>query len=85
MQRLVQRTESFLKSGRFAIAAAPESAGQETLRVDVTIASASAAGEDDFSLGFESPVLGKPGRAYFRAWGRHVEARVTIESSRALR
>ena len=80
LKRLVERTVLLIRAGRFSLSRAPGEAGSERLRIDVTISGAAGeTEEDDFGLGFHAPSPGKPGKAYFKAWGRYVEARVTIE------
>lgn len=87
MKRLIDKTILLIRTGRFALSRADAAGGSESLRVDLTIAAEPpperARTLQDFGLGFEPPAPGRPGTAYFRAWDRYIEAKVTIEASRA--
>lgn len=77
LARLVDRTLVLLRGGRFALT--NRGAGTETLRLDVTL-SERPMESGPLALGFETPSVGSPGRAYFQlASGRFVEAKVAIE------
>lgn len=89
LKRLVARTMPLLRAGRFALMQVA-GAGQETLRIAVTLSqqepmgTPSARPTDALELGYEPPVQDRPGRAYFTlASGRHFEAHVLVVSSMA--
>jgi len=82
--RLVKRTLTLLRAGRFALSRAPGEAGTETYRLHATIDQVAAAPPDDFSagpyaLGFRAPRVGKAGKATFTLRsGRRITIVVTI-------
>lgn len=88
LQRLVERTLTFLRAGRFALSHAGVGAGTETLRISVVLSEVEGGvPEDDssagpYALGFEPPQGPTPGRAWFTLRsGRHVEVAVRIVGS----
>jgi hypothetical protein len=87
LRRLIEKTVLLIKSGRFALSQSEATAGTETLRIDLTISTLPPGAADEvgeaYGLGNVSPLPGRPGKAHFQAWGRMIEAKVTIEATRA--
>ncbi len=88
LQHLLDRTVLMLKAGQFALDRSDVTSGSEKLHVELTISMRAPSDQidvdptDTVELGFKPPTHDKPGRGYFTlASGRHVEAKVTIEST----
>jgi hypothetical protein len=83
--RLVDRTLLLLRAGRFALSSSEATARTETLRVEVTLSQVEP--QEDYedpkhtvAMGFEPPLPGRPGRAWFvHAAGRRFEAKISLD------
>jgi len=69
--RLVERTLSLLRAGRFSLSSVDTNAGAETFRLEATIDQVEEAPAEDrsnagpYALGFKAPQPGVPGHATF--------------------
>ncbi len=86
LRELVRKTLLHLKIGRFALARGVAGAGTEVLGVEVVLSDREKLEDaEGVQIGFTSPRPGTPGSGYFTLTsGRHLEAKVTIESSKPL-
>ncbi|MEZ4444811.1 MAG: hypothetical protein R3B72_37395 [Polyangiaceae bacterium] len=87
MRRLARRVSAVLHAGRFAVAEQPGHAGRETYRITIRLTEGKPIEQDNaephhaLEFGYDPPIPGTPGRAYFTyASGKHFEAAVTLVS-----
>ena len=88
LKHLLDRTLLMLRAGQFALDRSDLVSGSEKLHVELAISTRAPSDQidvnpsDTIELGFKPPTHDKPGRGYFTlASGRHVEAKVSIQSS----
>jgi hypothetical protein len=82
--RLVERTLTLLRAGRFSLSSAETNAGSETFRLAASIDQVEAAPVDrstagPYGLGFKAPRAGAPGHATFTLQtGRRITIAITL-------